>query len=54
LENSKHTVDFKSPKIFDRSNNMTKLRIKGTLHISKLQPQSKVDNQSLPLHLFKA
>jgi len=52
LENTKHTVDFKSPKILDRSSNINKLRIKEILYISKLQPQLNVDNQSLPLHLL--
>jgi len=52
LENLKHTVDYKSPKILDRINNITKLCIKETFHIFKLQPQLNLDNQSLPLHLF--
>ena len=40
--------------ILDRSNHVTKLRIKETLHISKTESQLNIDNQSLPLHLFNA
>ena len=35
MENPKHTVNFDSPIILDRSNYSTKLRIKETLHIAK-------------------
>ena len=35
MENPKHTVNFDSPIILNRSNYITKLRIKETLHIAK-------------------
>ena len=54
LNNPNHVINFDSPKISDRSNHVTKLRIKETLHISKTEPQLNVDNQSLPLYLFNA
>ena len=54
MENSKHTVNFDSPIILDRSNYSTKLHIKETLHIAKCQPQLNVDGQSLSLFLFNA
>ena len=54
LNNPNHVINFDSPKILDRSNHVTKLRIKETLHISKTEPQLNVDNQSLPLYLFNA
>ena len=54
LNNPNHAINFDSPKILDRSNHVTKLRIKETLHISKTEPQLNVDNQSLPLYLFNA
>ena len=52
--NPNHEINFYSPKILDRSNQVTKLRIKETLHISKTESQLIVDNQSLPLYLFNA
>ena len=54
MENSKHTVNFDSPIILDRSDHFTKLHVKETLHIAKLQPQLNVDSQSLSLFLFNA
>ena len=54
LNNPNHEINFDSPKILDRSNHVTKLRIKETLHISKTEPQLNVDNQSLSLYLFNA
>ena len=54
MENPKHTVNFDSPIILDRSNYSTKLHIKETLHIAKRQPQLNVDSQSLSLFLFNA
>ena len=50
--NPNHKINFDSPKILDRSNHVTKLRTKETLHISKPEPHLNVDNQSLPLYLF--
>ena len=38
MENPKHTVNFDSPIILDRSNCSTKLRVKETLYIAKRQP----------------
>ena len=52
LYNPNHEINFDSPKILDRSNQVTKLRIKETLRISKTEPQLNVDNQSLPLYLY--
>ena len=52
LNNPNHEINFDPPKILDRSNQVTKLCIKETLHISKIEPQLDVDNQSLPLYLF--
>ena len=49
-----YEINFDSPKILDKSNQVTKLRIKETLYISKTEPQMNVDNQSLPLYLFNA
>ena len=46
LNNTNHEVKFDSPKILDRSNHVTKLRIEETLHISKTEPQLNIDNQS--------
>ena len=54
LNNPNHEINFDSPKILDRSNQVTKLRIKKTLHISKTEPQLNVENRSLPLYLFNA
>ena len=54
LNNPNHEINFDSPKILDRSNQVTKLCIKETLHNSKIEPQLDVDNQSLPLYLFNA
>ena len=54
LNNPNHEIKLDSPKILDRSNHVTKLSIKETLHISKTEPQLNVDNQSLPLYLFNA
>ena len=54
MENPKHTVNFDSPLILDRSNYSTKLCIKETLHIAKRQTQLNVDSQSLSLFLFNA
>ena len=54
MENPKHTVNFDSPLILDRSNHCTKLRIKETLHIAKRQSQLNVGCQSLSLFLFNA
>ena len=54
LNSPNHEIDFDSPKILDRSNHVTKLRIKETLHISKTKPQLNVDYQFLPLYLFNA
>ena len=54
LNNPNHEINFDSPKILDRSNHVTKLRIEETLHISKTESQLNVDNQSLPLYLFNA
>ena len=54
MENPKHTVNFDSPIILEKSNYNTKLRIKETLHIAKRQPQLNVDSQSLSLFLFNA
>ena len=54
LNNSNHKINFDSSKILDRSNHVTELRIKETLHISKTEPQLNADNQSLPLYLFNA
>ena len=48
LNNPNHEINFDSTKILDRSNHVTKLRMKETLHISKTEPQLNVDNQSLP------
>ena len=46
LNNPNDKINFNSPKILDRSNHVTKLRIKDTLHISKTEPQLNV-NQSI-------
>ena len=56
VDNPNHEINIDSPKILDRSNHVTKLRIKETLpvHISKTEPQLNVDNQSLPLYRFNA
>ena len=54
LNNSNHEINFDLPKILDKSNHFTKLRIKETLYISKAVPLLKVDNQSLPLYLFNS
>ena len=54
LNNPSHEINFDSSKILDRSNHVTKLRIKETLHISKTELQLNVDNQSLSLYLFNA
>ena len=54
LNNPNHEINFDSPKILDRSNHVTKLRIKETLHISKTKAQLNVDNRSLSLYLFMA
>ena len=54
LNNLNHEINFDSLKNLDRSNRVTKLRIKETLHISKTESQLNVDNQSLPRYLFKA
>ena len=54
MENPKHSVNFDSPTILDRSNYSAKLRIKETLHIAKRQPQLNVNSQSLSLFLFNA
>ena len=54
LNNPNHEINYDSPKILDRSNQVTKLRIKETLHISKTEPQLNVENRSLPLYLFNA
>ena len=54
LNNSNHEINFDSPKILDRSDHVSKLRIKETLHISKTESQLNVNNQSLPLYLFNA
>ena len=54
MENPKHTVNFDSPIILDRSNYSTKLRIKETLHIAKRQLQLNVYSQSLSPFLFNA
>ena len=52
MKNPKHTVNFDSSIILNRSNYSTKLRIKETLHIAKRQPQLNVDSQSLSPFLF--
>ena len=52
LNNPNHEINFDSPKILDRSNHVTKLRIKETLYIFKTEPQLNVGNQSLPLYIF--
>ena len=52
LNNPNHEINFDSPKILDRSNHVTKLRFRETLHISKTESRLNVDNQSLPLYLF--
>ena len=54
LNNLNHEINFDTPKTLDRSNYVTKLRIKETLHISETESQLNVDNQSLPLYLFDA
>ena len=54
MENPKHTVNFDSLIILDRSNYSTKLHIKEIQHIAKRQPQLNVDSQSLSLFLFNA
>ena len=54
MKNPKHTVNFDSPIILDRSNYSTKLCIKEMLHIAKRQPQLNIDSQSLSLYLFNA
>ena len=54
LNNPNHEINYNSPKILDRSNQVTKLRIKKNLHISKTEPQLNVENRSLPLYLFNA
>ena len=54
MENPKHTVNFDSPIILDRSNYNTKLRTKEMLHIAKRQAKFNVDSQSLSLFLFNA
>ena len=54
MENPKHTVNFDSPIVLDRSNYSAKLHINETLHTAKLQPQLNVDSQSLTLFLFNA
>ena len=54
LNNPNYQINFDSPKILDRCNHVTKLRIKETFQISKTEPQLNVDNQSLPLYLFNA
>ena len=52
LNNLNHEINFDSPKILDRSNHVTKLRIKETLYIFITEPQLNVGNQSLPLYIF--
>ena len=54
LNNPNHEINYDSPKTLDRSNQVTKLRIKETLHISKTEPQLNAENRSLPLYLFNA
>ena len=54
LNNPNHEINFDSPKISDRSNHVTKLRIKEILHTSITALQLNVDNQSFPLYLFNA
>ena len=54
LNNPNHEINFESPKILDKSNHVTKLRIKETFYISETEPPLNVDNQSLPLYLFNA
>ena len=54
LNNPNYEINFDSPKILDRSNQVAKLCIKETLLISKTEPQLNVNNQSLPLYLFNA
>ena len=49
MKNPKHSVNFQSPIILDRSNHCTILRIKETIHTAKRQPQLNVDSQSLSL-----
>ena len=48
LNNPNHEINFDSPKILDRSNHVTKLRIKETLHNSKTEPQLNVDINFCP------
>ena len=52
--NPDHKMNFDSSIILNRSNQVTKLSIKGTLHISKTEPQLNAGNQSLPLYRFNA
>ena len=47
LNNPNHEINFDSHKILNRSNHVTKLRIKETLHISKTEPQLNFDNPIL-------
>ena len=54
FNNPNHKINLDSSKILDRSNKVTKLRIKETLHFSKTEPQLNIDDQSLPLYLFNA
>ena len=54
LNKPNHEINFDSPKLLNRSNQVTKLCIQETLHTSKTESQLQVDNQSLPLHLFNA
>ena len=54
MENPKHTVNFGSSTILDRSNCSTKLLTKQTLHIAKRQLQLNVASQSLSLFLSNA
>ena len=44
LNNPNDEINFDSPKILDRSNQVTKLGIKKTLHIFETEPQLNVDN----------
>ena len=54
FNNPNHEINFDSPKILNGSIQVTKIRIKETLHIFKTESQLNVDNQSLPLNLFNA
>ena len=40
LNNSNHEINFDSPEILDRCNQVTELSIKETLHISKPEPRN--------------